>query len=69
MDHLFALIRFNVLNPALRASIVAAATPNISPLFGVFGAAIIIYELSFYHVVHLVRNSTGVLPCKTASMI
>jgi hypothetical protein len=54
MDHLCALVRFNVLNPALRASIVAAATPNISPLFGVFGAAIIIYELPFGHVALLV---------------
>jgi hypothetical protein len=54
MDHLFALVRFNVLNPAFRASIVAAATPNISPLFGVFRAAIIIYELSFCHVALLV---------------
>jgi hypothetical protein len=49
MDHLLAPVRLNVLNPALRASIVAAATPNISPLFAVFGAAIIIYELSFCH--------------------
>jgi len=69
MDHLFALVRFNILNPALRASIVAAATPNISPLFGVFVAPIIIYELSFCHVALLVRNSTGVLSCKAASMI
>jgi len=69
MDHLCALVRFNVLNPALRASIVAAATPNISPLFRVFGAAIVIYELPFGHVALLVGNSTGGLPCKTASMI
>jgi hypothetical protein len=54
MDHLFALVRFNVLDTALRASIVAAATPNISPLFGVFGAPIIIYELPFCHVALLV---------------
>jgi hypothetical protein len=47
MDYLFALVRFDVLNSAFWASIVAAATPNVSPFFSIFGAAIIIHELPF----------------------
>jgi len=54
MHHFLATVRLYIFDPALRASIVAAATPNISPLFGVFGAAIIIYELPFGHVALLV---------------
>jgi hypothetical protein len=49
VDHFLAIVRLDVFDPALRASIVAAATPNISPFFSVFGAAIIIHELSFWH--------------------
>jgi hypothetical protein len=46
MHHFLALVGFNVFDPALRASIITAATPNISPFFAIFGAAIIIHELS-----------------------
>jgi hypothetical protein len=64
MDHPFALVRFNILNPALRASIVPAATPNISPLFEVFGAAIIIYELPFGHVASLSETLPAAFPAR-----
>jgi len=69
MNYFLALVGFNVFDSALRASIITAATPNIGPFFAVSGAAIIIYELSFCHLTLLFRNSTGALPCKTASMI
>jgi hypothetical protein len=49
MYDLFALIWFDVFGSALRASIIATATPDISPFFSIFRAAIIIHELSFRH--------------------
>jgi hypothetical protein len=49
MYDFFALVRLDVLDSTLRAAIIAAATPNISPFFAIFGASIIIHELSFRH--------------------
>jgi hypothetical protein len=49
MNDLFALVRFNVLNPAFRASIVAAATPNVGPLFAIVRTAVIVNELRLGH--------------------
>jgi len=53
MHHFLATVRLYVFDPALRASIVAAATPNVSPFLAIFGAAIIVHELSFWHLVLL----------------
>jgi hypothetical protein len=49
MHHIFTLVRFDVLDSALRAPIVAATTPNVGPFLTVLGAAIIIDELPFGH--------------------
>ena len=49
MYDFFALVRLDVLDPALWASIIAAATPDIGPFLAIFGASIIIHELSFRH--------------------
>jgi hypothetical protein len=42
VHYFLALVRFDVLGSTLRASVVAAATPNVCPFFTVFRAAIII---------------------------
>jgi hypothetical protein len=57
MYDFLALVRLDVLDPALRTLIVAAATPNIRPLFAIFGAPIIIHELSFRHFALSLRNT------------
>jgi hypothetical protein len=57
VDHFLALVRLDVLDAALRASVIAAATPNISPFFAIFGAAIMINELSFRHLALSFENS------------
>src|ERR1700688_3605260 len=49
VNHLLTLVRLNVLDSALRAPVVAATTPDISPFFSIFGTAIVIDELSFRH--------------------
>jgi hypothetical protein len=50
MDHFLALVRFDVFDSTLRALVIAAAAPNIGPFFTVIRTAIIIHELSFWHV-------------------
>jgi hypothetical protein len=49
VDHFLTHVRLNVLDSALRAPIIAAATPYIGPFLPIFGAAIIIHELSLCH--------------------
>jgi len=49
MHYYLALVRLNVLYPALRTPVVAAAAPNISPLFPIIRAAVIINKLRFGH--------------------
>jgi hypothetical protein len=49
MDHVLALIRFDIFRFAFRVHIIAAATPHISPLFPVERAPIIVDELFFRH--------------------
>jgi hypothetical protein len=53
MHHFLATVRLYVFDPALRASIVAATTPNVSPFLPIFGAAIIVDELPSWHLVLL----------------
>jgi hypothetical protein len=69
MEHLFTLVRLNVFHPTLRAAVIAATIPNVCPLFAIFGAAIIIHELSFRHFVLLVRGTNAALSCNAVSMI
>jgi hypothetical protein len=47
MHHVLTFVGFDVLQFAFRTDIVAAATPNISPLFTILGTAIIVDELPF----------------------
>ena len=49
MYDFFALMGFDVLDSAFRASIVAATTPNIGPFFTIIWTVIIIDELLFRH--------------------
>jgi hypothetical protein len=69
MEHVLTLVRLNVFQATLRAAVIAATTPNISPLFAIFGAAIIIHELSFRHFVLLIRGTNAALSCNAVSMI
>jgi hypothetical protein len=69
VDYRIALVRLYVFDSAFRATVIAAAIPNISPFFSVFGAAIIIHELSFRHSVLLIRGSCAALSCNAVSMI
>lgn len=48
VDYFLALVRLNVLHATFWASIIAAATPNVCPLFTIAGAAVIIDELFFH---------------------
>ncbi len=58
MHHFFAVVRLYVFDSALRASVIAAATPHIGPLFAIFWTAIIINKLFFRHL----ALSSGTLP-------
>jgi hypothetical protein len=49
MHHFFAPIRFNIFGFALRAPVIAAAAPDISPFFTVIRTTIVIDELPFRH--------------------
>jgi hypothetical protein len=57
VDHFLALVRFNVFDSALRASIVATATPNVGPLFTIIRTAVIVNELRLGH--HFLRVKPG----------
>jgi hypothetical protein len=49
MDNLLAFIWLDIFDSTLRAPIIAAATPNISPLSSVIGAPIVVDELPLTH--------------------
>jgi hypothetical protein len=52
-----ALVRLNILRPALWAPIIATTTPDISPLLSIIWAAIIINELLLGHSYLLTKAS------------
>jgi hypothetical protein len=49
MQNALALIRFDIFRFALRAHVIAAAIPHISPLFCIEGAPIVVDELFLGH--------------------
>jgi hypothetical protein len=49
VNDFFALVRFDVLGLTLRAHIVTAAAPDVSPFCSVVGAPVIIDELFLRH--------------------
>jgi hypothetical protein len=49
MDHILALIRFDVLHSTFWAAVIAATTPNVNPLLPIIWAAIVVDELFFRH--------------------
>jgi len=49
MNYILTLIRFDVFHSTFWASIIAATAPNVSPLFLIIWAAIVVDELLLRH--------------------
>ena len=65
MEHVLTLVRLNVFQATLRAAVVAATTPNISPLFTILADSLDEARQKFHNAGHPDSDALFIIKTET----